>query len=179
MVCVNLGHVCVQCLGQFPLLSRAHQPVAGGDEHGRGQAQLTGPRLSVVATQRVSRVGEFARQPATELSGEPRPVGIELWSLLDCLAQDPFDDASAGTEPQTQLKQGQQPPDHPLAGCTVPLKRCGLHDKSLHPARVPLGQQQPDRAAHRVSDHDHVPGPQLVQHCGGVVGAVLEAERLG
>ena len=60
MVYVDLDHVSMQCLGQFPLLGRTHQPVAGRDERDRGQAQLTRPGLSVITAQRAARIREFA-----------------------------------------------------------------------------------------------------------------------
>jgi hypothetical protein len=44
---------------------------------------------------------------------------------------------------------------------------------------MPSGQQHPDRPAHRVSDRDHAVRSDLRKQCGGIVGAVLEAERLG
>jgi hypothetical protein len=92
----------VECLGQFPLLGRAHQLIAGRDEHGRGEIQLTRSWLRVIAAQRASRVREFAREPAAELRGQPGAVGVEFGRLLDSLAEDPFDKAGAGAEPQAQ-----------------------------------------------------------------------------
>src|SRR5215472_11013989 len=86
MVGVNLDDVRAQCLGQFPLLGRAHQLIAGRDEHGRGEIQLTRPRLRVISAQRASRVRELACEPAAELRGQPGTVGIEFGRLLDGLA---------------------------------------------------------------------------------------------
>ena len=179
MVCVDLDHMRTQGLGQLPLLGWAHQPVPGRDEHGRGETQLARPGLSVITAQRAARVGKLPRQPAAELRRQPRPQDVEFGRLLDGLAQDPFDKAGPGTEPQAQLEHGQQAPDHPLVRRPAPVKRRGLHDQGRHLARMAPGQQQPDRPAHRVPDHDRVPRPKLAQERGGVVGAVFETERLG
>jgi hypothetical protein len=73
MVRVDLEYIRLQRFGQFSLLGGAHQPVAGRDEHGCGQAQVSCPRPGVVPAERAPRTGELGRQTAAELSDNPRP----------------------------------------------------------------------------------------------------------
>lgn len=82
MVRVDLDHVRVQRFGQFPLLGGTDKPVAGGDERGCGQPQVSCPRPGVIAADRASRGGEFKPQPAAELGAEPWPECLEFGLFL-------------------------------------------------------------------------------------------------
>jgi hypothetical protein len=153
MVGVDLDDTRAQCLGQFPLPGRAHQLIAGRDEHGRGQTQFTRPRLSVIPAQGASGVGE----PAAELRGQPGPVDVDFGRLLDGLAEDPFHEAGTGAEPQAQLQHWQQSPDHPLPGRPVPFERRRSRGRntSPRPGRLitrPGGRRGGSGACGRVMD---------------------------
>ena len=70
------------------------------------------------------------------------------------------------------------PARHPVAERGLPLQRGGLQHHAAHQVGVALGQEQRDRPAHRVADGDDRPHAELADERGGVVGGVLEGERL-